>query len=341
MDYLTGLISKGENANYYFKAIKEKQGTGKDEPTYQDYFSLSDATLNVFEYLVEFPGLSDYFNSPGVTEYFNSARSLGNIYVDIYEKQYSSAIVEFSHTYSTLILPKVESEIEFISSGIDSIKIKIGQEKDPLKRKSLEAKKGVLEDKVLNLKRIQEISPALLKYGTFAATIAKAENSDEVQNAIDAIALPQGSSRVKRESKINVSLNAYCGLFAGRNFGSRSGYNSFGITAPVGIALSRGKDHYSYSMYVSVIDLGTITAFRFRNDTAIVSKILLKDIVSPGLFFSWGIKNCPVSLNAGIQLAPVLSTVSSSENSYEARMFRFTFGACVDIPVLNLYNRSK
>jgi hypothetical protein len=99
-EYLTGLISKGKNANYYFKAIKEKQVTVKDKPTYQDYYSLYDATLNVLEHLVQFPPLSKSYDLTRVNEYFNTARSLGNIYVDIYEKQYSTAIVEFSNTYS-------------------------------------------------------------------------------------------------------------------------------------------------------------------------------------------------------------------------------------------------
>ena len=340
-DYLTGLISKGGNANYYFKAIKEKQLTGKDKPTYQDYYSLYDATLTVLEHLVQFPPLSKSYDLTRVNEYFNTARSLGNIYVDIYEKQYSTAIVEFSSTYSNLMLTKVGYEIKFVSDRIDSVKNKIGAETDALKKKRLEVEKKALEQELIKLKGIQETSSIILKYGTFAATVAKAENSDDVQNAIESIALPAGSSRVKRESKTNISINAYCGFFGGRNFGSKSAYNSFGITAPVGIATSFGIKHSSLSAFVSLIDFGAITAFRFKNDTTTVSKILLKDIVSPGLFLSWGLPNCPISINAGCQLTPLISSVSSSGNSTEARMFRFTVGLCVDIPVLNLYNRSK
>ena len=340
-DYLNGLISKGKNANFYFKAIKEKQLTGKDKPTYQDYYSLYDATINVLENLVQFPILSNKYDTTRLDEYFNAAKSLGNIYVDIYEKQYSSAIVEFSNTYSNLILTKVGNEIKYVSDRIDSVKNKIGAETDALKKKRLEVEKKALEQELIKLKGIQETSSIILKYGTFAATVAKAENSDDVQNAIESIALPAGSSRVKRESKTNISINAYCGFFGGRNFGSKSAYNSFGITAPVGIAASFGIKHSSLSAFVSLIDLGAITAFRFKNDTTTVSKILLKDIVSPGLFLSWGLPNCPISINAGCQLTPLLSSVSSSGNSTEARMFRFTVGLCVDIPVLNLYNRSK
>jgi hypothetical protein len=239
------------------------------------------------------------------------------------------------------MLTKVGYEIKFVSDRIDSVKNNIRDEKDTLKKKGLEVEKKELEQKLIKLKGIQETSSIILKYGTFAATIAKADNSDDVQKAIETIALPAGSSRVKRESIVNISLNAYCGLFGGRNIGSKVAYNSFGITAPVGIATSFGINHFSYSLFVSLIDLGAITAFRFKNDTTTVSKILLKDIVSPGLFVSWGLRNCPISINAGCQLTPLLSSVSSSVNGSESRMFRFTIGLCVDIPVLNLYNRSK
>jgi hypothetical protein len=188
-----------------------------------------------------------------------------------------------------------------------------------------------------------DVAQKLLKYGSFMATIAQAKSSDDIEVAIEAIALPSGSARVKRESKFNVSLNAYCGFFAGQNttdFSSTHDYSG-GITAPIGIAASWGIKHNSLTAFVSIVDFGAFTTFRFTNDTATLAKIKWNDLISPGVFISWGIPKCPISINAGCQLTPLLASMNASTNSFEARMFRFTLGVCVDIPIWNLYTSFK
>jgi hypothetical protein len=47
--FLIGLIDKGKSTYYYFNAIKKKQKTGQDKPTYQDYYSLFDASINFLD----------------------------------------------------------------------------------------------------------------------------------------------------------------------------------------------------------------------------------------------------------------------------------------------------
>jgi hypothetical protein len=184
-----------------------------------------------------------------------------------------------------------------------------------------------------------DVAQKLLKYGSFMAVIANAKNSDQVNNAIEAIALPSGSSRIKRESAFNVSINAYCGFYGGKNI---AGDWSAGLTAPVGIAVSWGIcRHSSLSLFFSIIDLGAPVAFRFSNSSDSVPAIKLADIISPGLFLSWGIPKCPVSVNAGLQMTPALNSVSTKVNTFGTKSLRVTIGACVDLPLLNLYNKSK
>lgn len=203
----------------------------------------------------------------------------------------------------------------------------------------------------------------ILKYGSFMAAVAQAETSEEVENAIEAAALPSGSSRIKRETPFNVSLNAYAGLFTGnekikgiKTTGSK--FNSFGVAAPIGIAISRGhsiffvgtgsngwktnKRSWSTSLLLSVIDLGALAAFRFSNDsTESVPKIQLKDIVSPGIFISIGIPKSPLSVTIGYQIGPLLREVSQKQNTYSQHYSRISISLCVDIPLLNFYTRSK
>ncbi len=212
------------------------------------------------------------------------------------------------------------------------------------------------------------------------AAVTQAQNSDDVENAIEAIALPSGSSRVKRESPFNVSLNAYVGLYTGNEIikgidknKSILHFNSFGVTAPIGIAISRGHSFlffgtgkkgwesgtggWSTSLFVSLVDIGALTAFRFNNDTTKISNtdsvatsqapsIKLKNIISPGAILSIGVPKTPLSVNFGVQLGPNLRNVTSTNNTanpdYSNNIYwRYSISLCVDIPVLNFYTKSK
>ena len=203
----------------------------------------------------------------------------------------------------------------------------------------------------------RDMMQKLAKYGAFMATIAIAKNSDEVEQAIETAALPSGSSRIKRESAMNVSLNAYTGLFMAHE--KISGVkddlviNNYGVAAPVGAALSFGVHHWSLSLFVSVIDIGALASFRFvaSNDSVSqVPTIQLQDILSPGLFFSIGIPKCPLSVNFGAQIGPNLRKVYVEDpnkkgtyiNTYQDNIYlRFSASLVVDIPIFNFYTRTK
>ncbi len=420
--FITGLISKAKDANSYFKAIKEKQDAGKEKPNYQDYYSLYDASINFLEQLskIPLPKLVGY-DSTKFDNYFLTARSIGNIYVDVYEKQYTSAIVELGSIYSVLLDDKIKARITSIQDTIDNPKwivkekkakfdaiyaeikdlkcdtiyktnrldiidtaikiLKSDKEKkwildtilSVIKNFNSDEKEAILDTinkKFNNLKCIEnkktaqlksdkkkledilKASSLILKYGTFVATIAKAENSDEVQKAIESIALPTGSSRIKRETKFNVSINSYVGLFYGRELIkgaiNQPFLNSYGVTAPIGVALNWGGMHcckhkggHSLSIFMSIIDIGALAAFRVSDDsTSALPKIELKDIISPGVFLSWGIAKSPISISAGVQMGPLLRKVAPSVNTYGYNKYiRCSLSVLVDIPLLNLYTK--
>jgi hypothetical protein len=197
---------------------------------------------------------------------------------------------------------------------------------------------------------------SLLKYGTFMSAIIDAKTSDDVEAAIESAALPVGSARIKRESTFNIALNAYCGPYMGYErvydldpkwmSASKSTVNSYGLTAPVGISVSyggnckRAKNHSSYSLFLSVIDIGAIASFRFSDTlTEVLPTIQLKNILSPGIFFSYGIPKSPISVNAGWQMGPLLRKVDAqiNENTYSDRYVRVSLSICIDIPIVNFY----
>ncbi|MFC0514900.1 hypothetical protein ACFFGT_11850 [Mucilaginibacter angelicae] len=117
-NYVTELIQKGTLVNKYFISLKQLQQKGDNTFNYQDYYALYNSSLNLFELLLKSPILlnADPANitipiidrkDPRIDQYLSSARSLGNVYIDVYEKQYPSAIVELSGVYDNLFVNKI------------------------------------------------------------------------------------------------------------------------------------------------------------------------------------------------------------------------------------------
>lgn len=200
----------------------------------------------------------------------------------------------------------------------------------------------------------REFAVAFLKYGSFAANVVNAKNATEVKNAVEAVAMPSGSSRVKRMSAFNVALNGYVGPFVGYERSSglddNTTANTYGITAPIGVAISKGfvpsisgKRTSAVSLFISVIDLGAVTAFRFADaQTEEIPTIQLKNILAPGAFVAYGFGNTPLSLLLGAQVGPALRKVSVSGNDVADNMYyRFIASLAVDIPLFNFYTSPR
>jgi len=201
-----------------------------------------------------------------------------------------------------------------------------------------------------------ETSSRLLKYGSFMAAMVQAKSSDEVQDAIEAVALPAGSSRIKRTVKFNVALNAYVGLHLGEEHidvpGSPGQWGTiFGVSAPIGIAASMriGKNGGSMSLFASLIDIGAVASYRFENETTTqLAPIKLENIFAPGLYAVYGIPRTPISLGYGWQKGPQLREVAVSDPSNPGATvdqnvdgYRWSFFIAVDIPLINFYSSSR
>lgn len=333
--YVLTMIKKAEALD---SMIATHQKPTSDSLSFELYYKYFDTSVDLMEYGLGF-GKLPYVNLPHLIDstkkYFETARTTADLFLDVNRRNYASAVINLVELYNIVL------HNDSATLGTAARRQIAQKDNDTL---------ALIQNKVL-------------KYGTFMATIVQAKNSEEVENAIEAFALPAGSARIKRESQFNVSLNSYCGFFGGveRIRGFDNGpvkVNAFGLTAPVGIAVSWGggcknskyRYHSSYSVFFSAVDLGAIAAFRAKNDTvAQVPNILLKDIVSPGLFLSWGIPKVPLSINFGMQIGPNLRNVHSPNaanptgyNDYANRIYcRYSASICVDIPVLNLYTNNN
>ncbi|NNV56155.1 hypothetical protein [Limnovirga soli] len=211
-----------------------------------------------------------------------------------------------------------------------------------------------------------DVKDGYVKYGTFMASIVEAKNSDEVKAAIEAAVLPVGSSSIKRETNMNISLNAFIGPFAGSEYLPTLKENqwafSYGITAPVGLAFSWGnggkfnKNHptgvrsngkevggKSSTIFISLIDVGSLVSFRAGDDSSkVLSEVKLSNIISPGLYYYLGFGKCPISLGFGAQLGPQLREVTATDININKNLYvRFGMNLVVDIPFFNFYTKSK
>ncbi len=185
----------------------------------------------------------------------------------------------------------------------------------------------------------------ILKYGLFIANVANAESSDEVHAAIEAAALPSGSSSIKRRSDLNISINTYAGPFIANEVmlnRAASEQNAFsaGLMAPLGIAVSKGGRWGAVSLYTTLIDVGALVSFRFNDsDAEMLPEFKLQNIVSPGVHLIYGIPNLPISVGGGLQFGPQLREVTIDNATITSSAYRSSIFVAVDIPLFNIYTK--
>jgi hypothetical protein len=198
-----------------------------------------------------------------------------------------------------------------------------------------------------------EWNDELIRYGTFIANVAQAENSDQVKAAIEAVALPVGSASIKRKTISNIALNAYLGLAGGYEYNAptETWKGTFGINSPVGIAFSRGhykntstcyKERGSSTLFLSLVDIGAFSMFRFNDsETQELPEVTLANIFAPGLYYVYGFPKTPVSLGFGGQLGPQLRELTTTEATNSGFNGSLRVFLAIDIPLLNFYTKSR
>ncbi|MCF8243994.1 MAG: hypothetical protein K9J37_03270 [Saprospiraceae bacterium] len=191
-----------------------------------------------------------------------------------------------------------------------------------------------------------------LKHVNFMANVAEARDSREIAAAIDLFALPPGSSRMKKQSAVSVSLNSYGGLAYGWEHDmdemvdvAIEDKNVLSPSAPVGIDLNFGLgEGGSLSFYTQVIDVGAIFAYRFSNETEQIPELKFQNIIAPGFYGIYGFpNNIPISIGIGAQLGPNLRKIDveipGGADIKTTNAWRFGFMLAVDIPITHFYTK--
>jgi hypothetical protein len=343
--FIRGLV---KHTSFVTESIRNLSGKERDKVTFTDYYDFYSNTLDLIEYgaeVAELPGIKEVIViSAKFRECLQVARAGGNIAFDINRKNYGSAIIN-TYTIYNFLFGGDDKEIQALIDAKGSDAATAIALKDDRKNKLAG--------------RTELVKKFLLKYGSFISAIAEAETSDDVANAIEAAALPSGSSRIKRETPFNVALNAYVGLSGGAEYFPKLKKDqtafAMGVAAPIGVAFSWGGKKSktvrkngnevggkSITLFVPLVDIGALASFRFADDSSNVSStIQLKNIVAPGLYFYYGLGKCPVSIGIGGQIGPQLREVTARDVNINKNFYiRFGLNVVVDIPILNFYTKT-
>lgn len=213
----------------------------------------------------------------------------------------------------------------------------------------------------LNPQRVNRFRENLFRYGTFMADVAAAENSNDFEAALNTMALPPGSSQIKRTKPSSVELGAYFGAaLSQERLVLPAGIEApeleedvFGaaLFVPVGISYSRNiGGNKSITFFGSIIDLGAITAFRLEernsDDPSAASvdrlpEFRMANIIAPGFHLMYNFPKSPFTLGVGVQDGPSVRkfTLAGQTLERQARSVRGMITFSVDVPIFRFFNR--
>jgi hypothetical protein len=185
-------------------------------------------------------------------------------------------------------------------------------------------------------KENDKLHKSLLKYGSFIAAVAQAQNSDDVKNAIESAALPAGSYSIKQHTQASLFVNGYMGYAWDFNHG----IYMTGIYAPLGISgnlrICNGKAG-AIGIFASFIDVGGLAAYRLTNSTDTLKQtVKLQNIISPSLQLMYEIPTTPISICIGWRMTPTLFYSGNSTFETIRPKNVFNVSLLVDIPIFTI-----
>lgn len=217
-----------------------------------------------------------------------------------------------------------------------------------LMKLSDEEKRTLLKETAMGILNLSATSEAVHKYGSLMVNIVMAEDSEDVENAIEAAAMETGGYLIKQNSKFSVTVSFFPGVEYGREEvdgeGGQKGNGSFiGATLPIGVELAWGtncKGIGAVGAFVQLLDLGAVLNYSLNNDNEQLANrndFGFREVLSPGAYLMAHIKNAPIVLGGGISYAPSLREIGLEENSIEANAFQYGIFLGVDLNVFTLH----
>jgi hypothetical protein len=191
----------------------------------------------------------------------------------------------------------------------------------------------------------------LLRYGNFIADVISASDVADVENAIEAMALPPGSSSIKKNTNFSITAQAYTGIGLSHIVGANPYFQNFGVSAPIGVAFNVGLRHWcnplktgtygSLSFFIPLVDLGAVVSYEFTNPSnqpSNTTNVTWANIFAPGFDIVYGIPGVPLSVGGGFEYQSALKGLNESGGTLTPNPgIRWNLFLAVDIPVVNFY----
>jgi hypothetical protein len=176
---------------------------------------------------------------------------------------------------------------------------------------------------------------------SITADLLSAKNDEEVANIANEYIFSNTDASAKKETDFNILVNSYGGIYYGEpaeNVTDNWTRNR-GIFAPIGLEISKGfKNYGSISLYIPIFDLGAIIDFKLSNDSSeIETEFELDNIISPGLYLSYGFPGIPLSIGGGMQFSPHLGKVTVDGKVIEPRELRWNLFLAFDLPLIKIF----
>ncbi|MEM9929077.1 MAG: hypothetical protein AAF840_04625 [Bacteroidota bacterium] len=208
-------------------------------------------------------------------------------------------------------------------------------------------------------RKVKRFRENLFKYGGVMADIAAANNPGDIEAALNNVALPVGSSQIKRSRNWSGEFGAYFGATMGEEMLSLpEGVNATSLEnnaltaalwVPVGFTLSKNiGGQKSLTLFLSLLDLGAVTAFRIGQSNTVTTEgeveqlpeFTLANVAAPGVHLLYNFPKSPFSLGVGRQAGPsvrqfTLDMDDQKQNATATRDWMVTFS--VDVPIFRLF----
>jgi hypothetical protein len=198
---------------------------------------------------------------------------------------------------------------------------------------------------------LQSSSESLNKYSKLMASVILAENSEDIQEALDGVAMKTGGYLVKQHSYFSATVSFYPGIeygqeqIEGTNGLSSSNGSYIGATLPIGIELALGtnwKPIATVGLFVQVLDLGAVLNYSLSNDNVSTNpEFGFEQVLSPGAYLTLHLVNNPITLGAGASYSPSLREVNNLTTTLQANALQIGFFVAVDLNVFTIYGSRK
>lgn len=185
------------------------------------------------------------------------------------------------------------------------------------------------------------------QYGGFIGGMVDADSASQVQALLNAFADPPGSSRIKRQRPFTAGINAYVGglygveTLGGNDQATEQTFNTFAPSIPIGATFSflvgpkYAAHRPSFSLFFSVIDLGSLATFNLSEDLDGDNQLTFRNVLKPGFQLQWNIPKSPFFLGTGAQYGPHYRQFGEELLGQRSTRYFVSFG--IDIVVKRFY----